>query len=84
MEIAWDCLLVVLVLPFQFLISLEVRFSLLKLLAKENGKMFVQKPYLWKQNIFQKIYYPVVLVRGTQRLFSAIKNICSGKQKSIF
>ena len=46
MEIAWDCLLVVLVLPFQFLISFEVRFSLLKLLAKENGKMFVQKPYL--------------------------------------
>ena len=41
------------------------------------GKCFVQKLHLKEQNIFQKIYFPVVLVRGTQRLFS-VKYLLGG------
>ena len=76
MKSAWDCL--VLVLRFQFLITFGLRFSFLKFLVKENGKMLCSETALVGTKHFPKDLFSCSFSQGAPNDCFSVKYLWRG------
>ena len=72
----------VLVLPFQFLITFGLRFSFLKFLVKENGKMLCSETALVGTKHFPKDLFSCSFSQGAPNDCFSVKYLGGGGQKS--